>query len=299
MSHRTNTCSRALLLLAFWLSTGMLSCQNSDQPMDEAGPDENPAAEVPNVHEPAYWDSAELVWSDEFDGDAVNPDNWLFETGSHGWGNNEWQNYVETGVTEVSDGTLKIIARKTGPGQHVGDYESARLNSKKSFTYGRLEFRARIPEHRGNGIWPALWMLGSNIGTIGWPRCGEIDIMEYVSFEPDQIHFSLHSTANNHTIGTQITSGPLPLETAEEEFHIYGVLWTREYVKFYLDDPANVKLTFVRPSPTTAENWPFSQPFYFLMNIAVGGNWGGLQGVDDTIFPAVMEVDYVRVYQVK
>lgn len=285
--------------MLLWLQASMLSCQKSDSPQEDATPNKPPVAGVPDVSDPAYWDSAELVWSDEFDGDALNTDNWLFETGAHGWGNNELQNYVESGVAEVSGGTLKITAHKTGSGQFTGAYESARLNSKRSFTYGRLEFRARIPEHKGNGIWPALWMLGSNIGSAGWPRCGEIDIMEYVSFEPDQIHFSLHSTANNHANGTQITTGPVPLETVEEEFHNYGVLWTRDYIKFYLDDPANVKLTFVRPSPTTAENWPFSQPFYFLMNIAVGGNWGGLQGVDDSIFPAVMEVDYVRVYQVK
>lgn len=277
----------------------MLSCQKSDAPEEMAAPGKTPTAEAPNVNDPVYWDSAELVWSDEFDGDVLDADKWKFETGAHGWGNNEWQNYVETGVTEVSGGTLKITAHKTGPGQHVGDYESARLNSKKSFTYGRLEIRARIPEHRGNGIWPALWMLGSNIGSVGWPGCGEIDIMEYVSFEPDQVHFSLHSTANNHRSGTQITTGPVGLPSIEEAFHNYGVLWTRDYLKFYLDDPANVMLTFVRPSPTTAENWPFGQPFYFLMNIAVGGDWGGQQGVDDAIFPAVMEVDYVRVYQVR
>ena len=292
-------CSRTLFLMAFWLPMGIGSCQNSSDPREDSGVDKTPTAGFTNVQDPAYWEAAELVWSDEFDGNALNNDNWRFETGASGWGNNEWQNYVETGVTEVSGGTLKITAHKTGPGQRVGDYESARLNSKKSFTFGRLEIRARIPEHKGKGIWPALWMLGSNIGAVGWPGCGEIDIMEYVSYEPDQVHFSLHSTANNHRIGTQITTGPVSLESIEEAFHNYGVLWTRDYIKFYLDDVDNVLLSFVRPSPTTAENWPFGQPFYFLMNIAVGGDWGGLQGVDDTIFPAVMEVDYVRVYQVK
>jgi len=162
-----------------------------------------------------------------------------------------------------------------------------------------MEIRAKIPEHKGNGIWPALWMLGSSIQTAGWPACGEIDIMEYVSFEPNQTHFSIHSLANNHKDGTQITSGPVILETIEEEFHNYGILWTNKYLKFYIDDIDNIKLNFTRPAISNAENWPFSGSFYFLMNIAVGGDWGGLEGVDDAVFPAVMEVDYVRVYQVK
>lgn len=110
---------------------------------------------------------------------------------------------------------------------------------------------------------------------------------------------SPHSLVNNHTNGMQITSGPVPLESIEEEFNTYGVLWKDKYLKFYFDDVENIVLSFLRPSVVTFENWPFSQPFYLLMNIAVGGNWGGLQGVDDTVFPATMEVDYVRVFQVK
>lgn len=251
------------------------------------------------ISTPGYWDKAVLVWSDEFNGETLSMDNWKFETGQHGWGNNEWQDYVANGNVEVSGGTLKITAKKVGKGQKAADYTSARLNGKKAFTYGRMEIRAKIPEHRGNGLWPALWMLGSNIGAVGWPDCGELDLMEYVSFDPGKMHFSIHSRANNHTEGTQITSGPVILETIEEEFHNYGMLWTKDYIKFYLDDMNNIKLTFTRPTVSNSGNWPFNQPFYFLMNIAVGGNWGGMNGVDDSIFPAVMEVDHVRVYQVK
>lgn len=257
-----------------------------------------PTAEPADVFASDYWDDAELVWGDEFEGNTLDSDKWLFETGAHGWGNNEWQNYVE-GNVEVSNGTLKIIAEKVGSGQKTGDYTSARLNSRKAFTYGKMEIRARIPEHRGSGIWPAIWMLGSNIHTIGWPACGEIDIMEYVSFEPNQVHFSIHSTANNHKDGTQLTSGPVKLESVEEEFHTYGLLWTNQYLQFYLDDPGNVKLNFLRPVDFNDANWPFSKPFYFLMNIAVGGDWGGIQGVDDSIFPTSLEIDYVRVYAPK
>ena len=246
---------------------------------------------------PEYWDNATLVWSDEFDGNSIDLDKWKFQTGSNGWGNNEWQNYTDGENVTVSNSTLKIAAEKPGEGQKRGDYTSARLNSKMSFTYGRMEIRAKIPDLKGNGIWPAIWMLGENIPTVGWPRCGEIDIMEYVSYDPGKVHVSLHSFANNHTKGTQITSGPIPLETIEEEFHNYGILWSEQYIQFYIDDVDNIQLTFHRPESYNDDNWPFDRPFYFLLNVAVGGNWGGLKGVDDTIFPATMEIDYVRVYQ--
>ncbi len=246
-----------------------------------------------------YWDNAELVWSDEFDGDTISTENWTFETGGNGWGNNELQNYQAEGNTEVNDGLLKITAKRNTDNSIEGAFTSARLNSKKSFKYGRMEFRAKMPEHKGNGIWPALWMLGSNIETVGWPACGEIDMMEYVSFKPNKTHFSIHSTANNHTNGTEITSGAVELETIEEAFHNFGILWSSKYIKFYVDDIDNIQFTFRRPTISNVDSWPFSNNFYFLMNIAVGGNWGGLEGVDTSIFPATMEVDYVRVYQVK
>lgn len=251
-----------------------------------------------DVNAPGYWGRATLVWSDEFDGNSLSKANWKFETGQNGWGNNELQNYVANDNVEVSDGTLKIIAMKVGDGQSVGDYTSTRLNSKKSFVYGRMEIRAKLPEARGNGLWPALWMLGDNISTVGWPACGEIDIMEYVSYDPNTVHFTIHSTANNHVDGTEASSGPVELESAEEDFHNYGMLWSEEYMKFYIDDIENIIFTFRRPKDYNESNWPFSKPFYFLMNIAVGGNWGGKEGVDDTIFPSTMEIDYVRVYQV-
>ncbi len=253
--------------------------------------------QVIDPHHPDYWKNTELTWSDEFDGDTINLNKWKFQTGSHGWGNNEWQNYTDGDNVEVSDGLLKITAKKTGEGQKVGDYTSARLNSRATFTYGHMEIRAKMPVWKGNGLWPAIWMLGENIGTAGWPRCGEIDIMEYVSFDPGQVHVSIHSFANNHTKGTQITSGPMVLETIEEAFHNYGILWSEQYIRFYIDEIDNIVLTFDRPEPYNEDNWPFNKPFYFLLNIAVGGNWGGMRGVDDIIFPATMEIDYVRVYQ--
>lgn len=254
--------------------------------------------ESDNPDGPNYWNNAKLVWSDEFEGDSLSPDYWTFETGNSGWGNNELQNYRASGNVEIVNGVLKLTAKINTDSVIVGDFTSARLNSKKSFKYGRMEIRAKMPEHKGSGLWPALWMLGENINTLGWPACGEIDILEYVSFKPDNVHFAIHSPDNNHTNATEISSGAIRLETVEESFHNYGILWTSEYIKFYVDEVENIQFVFRRPEVATFQNWPFSNAFYFLMNIAVGGNWGGLEGVDIAIFPATMEVDYVRVYQV-
>jgi len=257
-------------------------------------------AQTPTETKPTLsQDEWKLVWSDEFDGDLLDTDKWKSETGAGGWGNNEWQNYTDGKNLAVSHGTLKITAKKTGPGQKRGDYTSARLNSKKSFTYGRMEVRAKLPRHQGNGLWPAIWMLGENVRTVGWPNCGEIDIMEYVSYLPDNVHSAIHCKAHNHGDGTQVASGAVKLPTAEEKFHVYGVEWTETKIKFYTDHPANVKLTYDRPEKYDDDDWPFHKPQYFLLNMAVGGGWGGEKGVDDSIFPATMEVDFVRVYQKK
>ncbi|TRX72125.1 glycoside hydrolase family 16 protein [Carboxylicivirga sp. M1479] len=241
-----------------------------------------------------------MVWNDEFDGSNLSGDKWSSETGQHGWGNAEWQNYTDGDNVEVSDGTLKIIAEKIGEGQKVGDYTSARLNSTAAFTYGIYEVRAKMPADKGPGVWPAIWMLGESIqnGT-SWPLCGEMDIMEYVSWDPNTTSSSIHIESNNHAQGNAIGSGHLALETAEEEFHNYGVIWTESFLRFYRDDVENVILTYRKPNEATEENWPFDKPFYFLLNIAVGGNYGGVNGVDDIIFPATMEVEYVRVYQLE
>lgn len=240
----------------------------------------------------------ELIWNDEFDGDRVDYDKWTPETGNHGWGNNEWQDYTATQNTEVSDGTLKIIAKKVGNGQKVGDYTSARLNSIESFTYGRMEVRAKIPDYKGSGIWPAIWMLGESIKNgESWPECGEIDIMEYVSFNPNTFHFSVHTGAFNHKDNTQISSGGISHPSIEEEFTVFGILWEENYLKFYVEDTSKVMLEFNKPENATNDEWPFDKPQYFLLNMAVGGDWGGAQGVDDQIFPSVFEIDYVRVYK--
>ncbi|UOB16111.1 glycoside hydrolase family 16 protein [Abyssalbus ytuae] len=237
----------------------------------------------------------QLVWADEFDGNDVNKDNWSFVIWDEGRVNNEWQKYVENPDNyKVENGFLHITVTKTGD-NIKGGYTSTRLSSaaKKEFKYGRIEFRAKMPE--GRGTWPALWMLGSNIDKVKWPKCGEIDIMEYVGFQPDTTHTNIHT---KYQSGNTDFHAIIPLASAEEEFHTYGITWTPETIEFYLDNPKNITNTYA-PEIKTEENWPFDQPFYLIMNFAVGGTWGGSLGVDETIWPQTMVVDYVRVYQLK
>ncbi len=191
------------------------------------------------------------------------------------------------------DGKLVITAEKVNENTTTGSYTSTRIISKgkQSFTYGRMEIRAKLPS--GRGIWPAIWMLGENISTVSWPACGEIDIMEYVGYEPDVVHATVHTTSGS---GANGDGSSVTLSTAEEDFHVYGLLWDANEMVFYIDTPENVTHTYA-PSNKTAANWPFDKPQFFILNIAVGGNWGGAQGIDNTIFPQTMEVDYVRVYQ--
>lgn len=245
------------------------------------------------------WRSAKLVWEDDFEGSELDTSKWKHEYMDRPWFNDEWQHYTKGENTSLKDGKLVITARLEGNGQKVGDYTSSRLNSRQSFTYGRMEVRAKMPELRGNGLWPAIWMLGENIKDIGWPECGEIDIMEYVSYHPDFADFSVHSAANNHIDGTHITTGPIKIEGIEEEFHNYGILWDEHAIHFYLDDMENITLSINRPEEYDQENWPFDKPHYFLLNLAVGGMWGGKEGVDDSIFPSEFLIDYVRVYQLE
>lgn len=245
------------------------------------------------IDDPGYFSKLELVWSDGFDGTEVDTDNWTFETGSGGWGNNELQDYTAGTNAEVKDGILCITARKVNDNKVAGSYTSARIvtRGKKEFTYGRMEIRAKLPS--GTGIWPAIWMLGANIGDVGWPACGEIDIMEYVGYQPDTIHATVHTQIG---FGGNGNSHGKVLETAEEEFHVYGLFWTEKELVFYTDTPENVTHRYA-PSYKTADNWPFDKPQFFILNIAVGGNWGGAKGIDNPIFPQGMEVDYVKVFQ--
>lgn len=234
-----------------------------------------------------------LVWSDEFDYHGP-PDTskWDYETGGHGWGNNELQYYTnDTANAFVRNGSLHITARKQV--YENRNYTSARLvtKGKAHWQYGRIEVRAKLPA--GRGLWPAIWMLGQNRKEAGWPACGEIDIMEHVGFDKDSIFGTIHTEAFNHIKRTQ-KGKRVFIEKPYDEFHIYAIEWTARKLDFLLDN----KVYFTVPNEyQTKAEWPFDQPFYLIMNIAVGGNLGGKMGVDETISQATMEVDYVRVFQ--
>jgi beta-glucanase (GH16 family) len=240
-----------------------------------------------------YPDKLILVWEDKFNGSSVNPEDWTFETGAGGWGNNELQNYTSGENAEIVNGKLIITARKVNDEKQPGSYTSSRIitMNKKEFRYGRMEIRAKLPS--GKGIWPAIWMLGSNFKSAGWPACGEIDIMEYVGYEPNTVHSTLHTPSS---YGNSVNGVTVSLESCEEEFHNYGIIWTEKYISFYIDTPGNITYTYA-PANKNSNTWPFDQPFFFILNIAVGGTWGGAQGIDNAIFPQTMEVDYVKVYQ--
>lgn len=236
----------------------------------------------------------QLAWSDEFLYSGL-PDSskWSFEEGGHGWGNNEKQYYTkgDTANAVVKKGVLKITARKEQ--KEKSPYTSARLvtKGKAAWTYGRIEARAKLPA--GIGLWPAFWMLGSNISEVGWPECGEIDIMEHVGYRPNEILGTVHTGAFNHIKGTQ-KGGKFALKHPYDRFHTFAIEWDATGIRFFVDD--NPYNEFKNEYATTAE-WPFSSPFFIILNMAVGGNLGGKEGIDDRAFPAEFIIDYVRVYQ--
>lgn len=233
------------------------------------------------------------VWAEEFNyTGAPDAANWYYDIGGSGWGNNELQYYTNsTDNAVVAGGVLKITARNEAMGGM--NYTSARLLSKNlgDFLYGRAEIRAKLPA--GRGTWPAIWMLPTDWVYGEWPKSGEIDIMEHVGYDPNVVHFSVHTQAYNHTINTQKTSTKT-IPTAMTEFHNYRVDWTPYAVRGYFDDA--LVFTFTNDGKGAA-TWPFDKRFHLILNLAVGGNWGGAQGVDNTAFPASMEVDYVRLYK--
>jgi len=233
------------------------------------------------------------VWAEEFSyTGAPDAANWYYDIGGSGWGNNELQYYTNsTDNAVVAGGVLKITARNEAMGGM--NYTSARLLSKNlgDFLYGRAEIRAKLPA--GRGTWPAIWMLPTDWVYGEWPKSGEIDIMEHVGYDPNVVHFSVHTQAYNHTINTQKTSTKT-IPTAMTEFHNYRVDWTPYAVRGYFDDA--LVFTFTNDGKGAA-TWPFDKRFHLILNLAVGGNWGGAQGVDNAAFPASMEVDYVRLYK--
>jgi beta-glucanase (GH16 family) len=241
----------------------------------------------------------QLVWSDEFD-KAGEPDTtkWDYDLGDGcpngcGWGNNELEYYTKDSKNvRVENGMLVIEAvREEKEGK---PYTSTRIVSRKKgdWMYGRLEIRAKLP--RGKGTWPAIWMLSTDWKYGGWPESGEIDIMEHVGYDPGIVHGTIHTEKYNHIKKTQ-KEGKINIPDAQDAFHVYAVDWTKDKIDFFVDD--DLYHTVTRDPNDDFKGWPFDQRFHLIMNIAVGGNWGGAQGVDETIWPQKMEVDYVRVYQ--
>lgn len=240
-----------------------------------------------------------LVWSDEFSRAGL-PDStkWGYDLGDGcpgicGWGNNELQYYNANRLqnARVENGYLVIEAHREKMG--TKEYSSARMVSKHKgdWTYGRMAIRAKLP--KGLGVWPAIWMLPTDWVYGGWPASGEIDIMENVGYMPDSVFGSVHTKRFNHTIGTQVTKGLLST-TLSSDFHEYSIEWDAEKIDFFFD--GQQYLTF-RNKHEGPDAWPFDRNFHLILNIAVGGNWGGKMGVDKAIWPQKMLVDYVRVYQ--
>ncbi len=228
------------------------------------------------------------VWSDEFSTNGT-PDatKWTYDLGGGGWGNAELETYTNAPANvNVANGYLNITAMKQN-----GTYTSARIVSTGSgnLTYGRIEVRAKLPS--GRGTWPAIWMLPNDYVYGTWPASGEVDIMEMVGYDPNNVHFSAHNAT--YYAGNSKTS-TFNIPTASTDFHLYREDWTPYAVRGYYDN--TLVFTYVNDGKGYA-TWPYDQKFHLLMNIAVGGGWGGAQGVDDTAFPTTMQIDYVRFYK--
>lgn len=241
-----------------------------------------------------------LAWNDEFDEGSTLGNDWAHEVQGAGWVNNELQTYVDGSingkrVTELVDGKLNINCFKGSDGKIYSGRVYAKVNT--GWKYGYFEARIMLP--KGKGTWPAFWMMpvGNDWNTNPWPMCGEIDIMEEVGVVPNEVSSSIHTQDYNHTKGTQKTHA-MTIEQAEGEFHLYALEWTEDAITTYVD--GEVQLAVTKQQLGTGHNqWPFHYAFYPILNLAWGGDWGGMNGVDESALPVTMKVDYVRVFQKK
>lgn len=241
---------------------------------------------------PSSYPGYHLAWSDEFNGNSLNTNFWNYEQGGTGWGNQELENYTaRTQNVFVSAGHLVIEARQESYGGN--NYTSGRLTTqgKQQFTYGRIDIRAKLPVAKG--MWPALWMLGSNISTVPWPGCGETDIMELIGSAPNQITGSLHWQQSGGAEGTYNNNYDLTSGDFSQQFHVFSLIWKQDSAQFLVDDHVYVSGS---KANVTSGTYPFNSPFFFIFNVAVGGNWPGPPD-NTTVFPQRMFVDYVRVFQ--
>ena len=243
------------------------------------------------------WGDYKLVWSDEFDGSALDETVWSYNTGGSGWGNNEKQYYTSRSENiRVKNGMLEIEALKEK--YENNEYTSARIMSKnkKTFTYGKMEARIKFPG--GKGTWPAFWMMGN---TGNWPNCGEIDIIEHIGSQDTRASFALHTVMKNGTKGNNWAKTHFFDYPLSADFHTYGIEWAQEekegkdVIRFFVDDVQYAEVW--EEQIDNNDYWPFNKPFFFIINLAIGGNMGGT--VDDAIFnqQRIMYVDWVRVWQ--
>lgn len=291
----------AVATLSIFLGASLLACQTVDTTTTTTLPLTETTTTTTTTENPCKatgWeydlDSLEynLVFFDEFDKDSGIPSilKWKYQTGDGGWGNNELQYYTDSGNAEIVSGNLVITARQEAMGDSL--YTSARMNTQKSFLYGKVEVRAKLPS--GSGTWPAIWMMPSASVYGGWPNSGEIDIMEHVGTDMNRVHFSIHTEKYYFKIGTQKTSVSTIPDVANT-FHVYAIEWLPDMIRFLVDDVE--KFRYVPSNYVacpTSEEWPFDKPFYLILNLAIGG-WGG------TPYPGFesesLVIDYVHISQ--
>jgi beta-glucanase (GH16 family) len=252
------------------------------------GTDANPESSDPD------W---QLVWSDEFEGvegESPDPDNWTYDIGrgQNGWGNQELQYYTDRPENAALDGEGNLVITARRESFNGADYTSARIKTQGLFDQGYGRFEARLKTPFGPGIWPAFWMLGSNFDTVGWPQSGEIDLMELRGQEPSKIAGSLHGPG--YSAGNAISrSFTLSNARFDTEYHVFAIEWFEDRIDYYVDDVRYQRIT--REDVEDEGEWVFNQPFFMILNIAVGGNYVGPPS-DQTPLPQEMVIDYVRVY---
>ncbi|RSK37601.1 glycoside hydrolase family 16 protein [Hymenobacter metallilatus] len=282
--------SAAFLTAGLAVTLGLLACTETKT---KNIPQPTPTPTTPVVNEEArdYNQYTELIWSDEFSTGALDQTKWTYELGAGGWGNNELQTYTNANDNVyMSGGNLVIQAKQTGNNA----YTSGRLitKGKQSFQYGRIDVRAKLP--KGKGVWPAIWMLGADIDQNNWPKCGEIDIMELRGSQPREFLSTMHfgnSTADHRYKGT---TKAMAVDLSAD-YHTYSVVRSKDLLRFYVDGETQPYYQF---TGSDASPFPFNNPFFVILNVAVGGNFDGNPD-GSTTFPQQMQVDYVRYYQYK
>lgn len=284
-----NTVKLKRSILFFGLLVVLGSCGGGSDSPD--GPIDPGGGTPPEVPDETF---ETLVWSDEFDVDgSPDADKWGYDLGDGcpdlcGWGNNEAQYYTDRPENVIVEGgLLKINLIKEN--YEGSNYTSTRMltQGKYDFTYGKLEVKAKLPS--GGGTWPAIWMLGSNISTVGWPACGEIDVMEHAGNRQDEVSSALHTPSSS---GATVNTGSQTVSDVSSEFHVYTLVWKRESITFSVDGVIHYNYN---PSNKTSSNWPFFADQFIILNVAMGGTFGG--NIDPNFTESSMEIDYVRVYQ--